>query len=336
MKYYVLFLLLNIFCVKAFCQDSKLYTVPDSVKATGFYAEVKITNSDKSNSRITGISADKAIVGMAYYKGKKVIKFESGFFHGMLKYMSYGIDVHHMDSLGCFWDYEWKENETYSLLIATASDSATNKTSYSGYIFLPGEKKWKLITTFSYDSAFGIKFISNRTGKNSSVIFSNRWLQRSNGSWKALDGQTTKPPSLRQMSNIDSLVQQKEDEALYGHGRIKDSTTYEDGVFYQTLKEGSGRSVNITDTVTVYYKGSLLVDGSVFDQTKQKPATFPLERLIKGWQIGLSHCRVGGKMRLYICSGSAYGIRTRSATIPPNSILVFEVEVLDAKEKIQK
>jgi FKBP-type peptidyl-prolyl cis-trans isomerase len=86
----------------------------------------------------------------------------------------------------------------------------------------------------------------------------------------------------------------------------------------------------------VHYKGSLFNDGSIFDQTKQKPATFPLERLIKGWQIGLSHCRVGGKMRLYICSGSAYGIRTRSANIPPNSILVFDVEVLDAKEKVAK
>jgi FKBP-type peptidyl-prolyl cis-trans isomerase len=41
-------------------------------------------------------------------------------------------------------------------------------------------------------------------------------------------------------------------------------------------------------------------------------------------------------MRLYICSGSAYGIRTRSANIPPNSILVFDVEVLDAKEKVAK
>ena len=117
---------------------------------------------------------------------------------------------------------------------------------------------------------------------------------------------------------------------------IKDSLRYEEGVFYQSIKEGTGRLINVTDTITVYYNGSLLYDGRVFDQTKQKPATFPLERLIKGWQIGLSHCKVGGKMRLYICSGSAYGIRTRSATIPPNSILVFDVEVLEAKEKLVK
>jgi FKBP-type peptidyl-prolyl cis-trans isomerase len=109
---------------------------------------------------------------------------------------------------------------------------------------------------------------------------------------------------------------------------------FEEGMFYQSLKEGTGRLVKVSDTLTVHYKGSLFSDGSVFDETKDKPATFPLERLIKGWQLGLIHCKVGGNMRLYLPSGSAYGIRTRSANIPPNSILVFDVEVLDAKEKI--
>jgi len=332
----MLFLLFNLFCVGAFCQKNDSYTVPDSIKVTGYYAEIKITESSKSKKNLTGISADKAILGLAYNKEQKVITFESGYFHGKVKFMSYGIDVHYLDGQSCFWNYEWKENETYPLLISTASDSATNETLYSGYIFLPDEKKWKLITTFSYDSAFSIKFTANKTDKKSAVTFSNRWLQRSNGSWKALDSQTTQPPVLRHMSNIDSLGQQKIDEDLYGHKVPRDSLTYENGVFYQTIKEGTGRMINVTDTVTVYYKGSLLLDGSIFDQTKQKPATFPLERLIKGWQLGLVHCKVGGKMRLYITSGSAYGIRTRSANIPPNSILVFDVEVLDAKERIAK
>jgi FKBP-type peptidyl-prolyl cis-trans isomerase len=167
-------------------------------------------------------------------------------------------------------------------------------------------------------------------------VFTNRWLQRSNGTWKALDSQTTKPPSLRQMSNIDSLIQQKTEENLLRSKLPKDSVVYEEGMFYQTIKEGSGRLVKVTDTLSVHYTGSLFSDGSVFDETTNKPATFPLERLIKGWQLGLVHCKVGGKMRLYLPSGSAYGIRTRSAEIPPNSILVFDVEVLDAKEKIAK
>jgi FKBP-type peptidyl-prolyl cis-trans isomerase len=86
----------------------------------------------------------------------------------------------------------------------------------------------------------------------------------------------------------------------------------------------------------VHYKGWLYSNGNVFDETKEKPATFPLSRLIKGWQTGLIECRVGGKIRLFIPSGSAYGIRTFSPNIPPNSILVFDVEVLEVKEKVEK
>ena len=72
-------------------------------------------------------------------------------------------------------------------------------------------------------------------------------------------------------------------------------------------------------------------DGSVFDETKDKPATFPLKRLIMGWQIGVPLCKVGGKIKIIIPSNLGYSIRTRAAKIPPNSILVFEIEVVDAK-----
>jgi FKBP-type peptidyl-prolyl cis-trans isomerase len=50
-----------------------------------------------------------------------------------------------------------------------------------------------------------------------------------------------------------------------------------------------------------------------------------------GWQIGVPLCKVGGKIKIIIPSNLGYSIRTRSAKIPPNSVLVFEIEVLDAK-----
>ncbi len=335
MKYSITFLLLNLFCLSAFCQNKQFagYAVPDSIKAIGFYAEVNIAGNNTSKKIISGISANAANVGLGYNKNQKVIEFY--FMDKKRKDLVLAQDVYQY-GFGHVWNYEWNYNETYPLLIATATDSAANKTLYSGYIYLPNEKKWKLISTRSFDDTMSIKFTDKRANKMSAVTFSNRWLQRSNGSWKALDSQTTKPPSLRQMSNIDSLVQQKMEEEILRASLTKDGVSYEEGVFYQTIQEGTGRLVKVTDTVTVHYKGSLFADGSIFDQTKDKPATFPLERLIKGWQLGLVHCMVGGKMKLYLTSGSAYGIRTRSATIPPNSILVFDVEVLDAKEKIAK
>jgi FKBP-type peptidyl-prolyl cis-trans isomerase FkpA len=337
MKQFLTFLLFNLFCLAAFCQhnDSKnLYTVPDSIKAGGFYAEIKITDSSKTKKDFAGIGVNKAGLHLGYNGKEKLIKF---LIFATQDEKATGLNVY-KHTTGHAWNFDWKPGETYPLLIATASDSATNSTLYSGYIYLNAEKKWKLIATRKFNDTVWIKYTwpAISSNQNNGVTISNRWLLRNNGSWKALDSQTTRPPSLRQMNNIDSLAQQKMEEEILRASLPKDGVSYEEGVFYQTIKEGTGRLVKVSDTLTVHYKGSLFADGSVFDQTKQKPATFPLERLIKGWQLGLVHCKVGGKMRLYITSGSAYGIRTRSATIPPNSILVFDVEVLDAKEKIAK
>jgi FKBP-type peptidyl-prolyl cis-trans isomerase len=114
-------------------------------------------------------------------------------------------------------------------------------------------------------------------------------------------------------------------------GKIKTPHARE-GIYYEILREGSGRMISVNDTITVFYKGNLFIDGSVFNQTDSKPSTFPLNRLIKGWQVGLAGTKVGGKIKLLIPSVYAYGIRTRAAKIPPNSILVFEIETVDAKE----
>ena len=100
-----------------------------------------------------------------------------------------------------------------------------------------------------------------------------------------------------------------------------------DGVHFKILKEGSGDYVALNDTIVIHYKGQLL-DGFIFDQTKEKPATFPLKRLIKGWQTALPQCRKGGKILILLPSHMAYSIRNLGM-IPPNSVLQFEIEVVD-------
>lgn len=143
-----------------------------------------------------------------------------------------------------------------------------------------------------------------------------------------------KRPSIDWTKNADSAGQAIKDMALILEAVRKkeiDTTGSREGVYYHLLQEGTGATVSVEDTVTVFYKGSLLKDGSVFDQTREKPATFPLKRLIKGWQVGLPLCKVGGKIRLVIPSGLAYTIRSRSKAIPPNSVLVFDIEVLAAR-----
>lgn len=138
-------------------------------------------------------------------------------------------------------------------------------------------------------------------------------------------------------SHIDSSRQAALETSFIEAMRNKsaaDASNEAHGLYYTIIKEGTGKTVQISDTVTVHYKGYLLKDGTIFDQTKEKPATFPLSRLIKGWQLGVPLCKTGGTIKLIIPSGLAYSIRTRAAKIPPNSILVFEIEVVETRPKL--
>jgi FKBP-type peptidyl-prolyl cis-trans isomerase FkpA len=229
--------------------------------------------------------------------------------------------------------------------MSVASDSAANFVLYSGYVWLPKENKWKLIGTCKIEGRWGnIKepsvFYSAKNSKQLKLVSVQTgpvWLQRSNGRWKNLNGNDTIPPVVTVVSHVDSLQQYKNEieiiKQAIASGKT-DAKEFREDVYYTMMKEGTGKQVLLTDTVVVYYKGYLLGDGSIFDQTKDKPATFPLNRLIKGWHIGVPLCKVGGKIKIVIPSALGYSIRTRAAKIPPNSILVFEVEVVDTKPKL--
>lgn len=111
-----------------------------------------------------------------------------------------------------------------------------------------------------------------------------------------------------------------------------DSTvrTTESGLRYLVLTEGTGATPGPTDLVTVHYTGRLL-DGTVFDSSVERgePATFPLNRVIKGWTEGLQLMKEGGKTIFYIPSELAYGeTGTPDGPIGPNEPLVFEVELI--------
>jgi FKBP-type peptidyl-prolyl cis-trans isomerase len=102
------------------------------------------------------------------------------------------------------------------------------------------------------------------------------------------------------------------------------------GLKYQVMKQGTGTvSPKATDTVNVHYHGTLL-NGTVFDSSVQRgqPISFPLNGVIRGWTEGLQLMKVGDKFKFEIPPDLAYGPNSPTPTIPPNSTLVFEVELL--------
>jgi FKBP-type peptidyl-prolyl cis-trans isomerase FkpA len=103
----------------------------------------------------------------------------------------------------------------------------------------------------------------------------------------------------------------------------------ESGLQYKVLTEGTGPKAKASDTVKVHYKGTL-IDGTEFDSSYKRgePAQFPLTGVIKGWTEGLQLMPVGSKYEFYIPADLAYGASARP-TIPANSTLIFEVELLE-------
>lgn len=98
------------------------------------------------------------------------------------------------------------------------------------------------------------------------------------------------------------------------------------GLYYIINEEGEGNNPTITSNVTVAYKGSL-INGKVFDQSSAEGVSFPLSRVIVGWQEGIPFFKPGGSGLLLIPSHLGYGSKSNDI-IPGGSVLIFEVKLL--------
>lgn len=105
--------------------------------------------------------------------------------------------------------------------------------------------------------------------------------------------------------------------------------TLPSGLQYKVIKEGSGAMPKASDSVTVNYRGTL-IDGKEFDSSykRNKPATFRVDQVIPGWTEGLQLMKAGSTWQLFIPPALGYGERGAGASIPPNSALIFEVELI--------
>jgi FKBP-type peptidyl-prolyl cis-trans isomerase FklB len=123
----------------------------------------------------------------------------------------------------------------------------------------------------------------------------------------------------------------KDGETFLAENKNKEGVkTTASGLQYKVLVSGTGPSPKDTSKVKVHYAGKLL-DGKEFDSSykRNQPSEFPLNQVIKGWTEGLQLMHVGDKFEFYIPYQLAYGEEGRGETIPPASVLIFEVELLD-------
>ena len=115
-----------------------------------------------------------------------------------------------------------------------------------------------------------------------------------------------------------------------------DATPATEGLYVVIDDPGAGQNPTINSTVRVKYDGKFielnaqnqLVEGDSFDVSSESGATFPLSNVIRGWQLGIPLFKTGGVGKLIIPSGLAYGA-SGSGSIAPNSVLVFDVELLE-------
>lgn len=109
------------------------------------------------------------------------------------------------------------------------------------------------------------------------------------------------------------------------------TTTTPEGLVIEDIRVGTGDVATPGQNVAVHYTGTLQ-NGTKFDSSvdRGQPFVFPLGagRVIKGWDQGVAGMKVGGKRRLVIPASLAYGAQSPSPAIPPNSTLIFEVELL--------
>lgn len=120
-------------------------------------------------------------------------------------------------------------------------------------------------------------------------------------------------------------------DAIEKYLKEKNIETLQDtsGIRYVVYNENGKEKPTVNNCVEVKYRGRFLESGEIFDQNDK--LSFPLQQVIAGWQIGIPKLGVGDSATFFIPSGLAYGPRGRR-TIPPNSILVFDVTLLDILE----
>lgn len=207
----------------------------------------------------------------------------------------------------------------------TATSNELTKVGYSfGYLMGDGNK----------DSVDDLQLDAFFAGFRDAYLAKNPSISKAQMQQALLDYQKRKEAEFAK--KIEVMASQnlaKEKAFLISNAKKAGVKTTASGLQYEVLKQGTGKSPTAKDKVKVHYEGRLL-DGTVFDSSYKRgePVTFPLDQVIKGWIEGLQLMKEGSKYRLFVPSNLAYG-EAGNSDIEPNTMLIFEVELLEVNPK---
>ena len=314
------------------------YPQADSVKISHLLANVSVGDFQSRKPVKAGLRSSLGTLSLNAKGQQKSVAFT---FPVGAQVVAKGINVEESDRGELSWNFAWKPNTVYQLMLIVAlSDTTAKNMLYSGYLFLPDENKWKLIGSCLIDGQRTTlknpaTFTSSGNEADSVARFTAVWFRRTNGSWKNLVSTAVPAPVIIfKDAYVDSDEQYKREKEQIENAVVEgksEKLTYKDGIYYAMMREGTGKQVSPTDSIVVFLNGYQFHNKAVFMQQLGKSATYSLYKLIKGFQLGLPSFRVGSKIKLVIPSLYAYNIATRSSLFYPNSTLVFEVDLLDAK-----
>ena len=147
--------------------------------------------------------------------------------------------------------------------------------------------------------------------------------------WQIMQDKKTNPDNTQQTDNTKQGENMLTGTKLSGFTPVAKVEQIE----VQDLTVGTGAEAKADSTVTANYVGALTSDGTIFDASADHggPQTFSLAQVIKGWTIGVTGMKVGGKRRLLIPANLGYGEQGSPPKIGPNAALVFDIELLDVK-----
>lgn len=141
----------------------------------------------------------------------------------------------------------------------------------------------------------------------------------------------------RERQRVEAAKNLAEGTAFLAANKAKEGVkVLPSGLQYKVIKKGTGKTPTASDKVKTHYRGTL-IDGTEFDSSykRNRPAEFPVTGVIKGWTEALQLMKEGGKWELYIPANLAYGEGGRGG-IPPNSTLIFEIELLEVVKLVDK